>query len=81
MSTQVTFTEKTLKALEELRKGSHYEEFTGFSKDLEDHLLDDEGLYDNEKRCTKTVLLLKTFRFYSGIIIRLLEKGGCDEEE
>lgn len=79
MSAQVTLNEQTLSALEELRRGSHYEEFTGFSKDLEDYLLDDEGLYDNETRCTKMVLLLKTFRYYAGIVTRLLEKGGCDE--
>lgn len=81
MSVQVTINEQTLSALEELRRGSHYEEFTGFSKDLEDYLLDDEGLYDNEARCTKMVLLLKTFRYYAGIVTRMLEKGGCDEEE
>lgn len=79
MSVQVRINEQTLSALEELRRGSHYEEFTGFSKDLEDYLLDDEGLYDNEARCTKMVLLLKTFRYYAGIVTRLLEKGGCDE--
>lgn len=79
MSVQVTINEQTLSAIEELRRGSHYEEFTGFSKDLEDYLLDDEGLYDNEARCTKMVLLLKTFRYYAGIVTRLLEKGGCDE--
>lgn len=79
MSTQVTFTEKTLKALEDLRY--HGEEFLELVKDMEEYLINDNSLYENYKRCVEMVLLLKTFRFYSGIIIRLLEKGGCDEEE
>ena len=78
MSTRVMLSEKTLNALEDLQK--HDEGFFELIKDMEEYLINDDNLYQDSERCVEMVLLLKTFRYYSGIITRLLEKGGDNEE-
>lgn len=80
MSAQDVFNKSNLDAIAELQGHSHAEELPDFVKDLENYLLDDPGLYENEERCVKMVLLLKRFRYYSDIILRIVEKGGHDEE-
>lgn len=77
MSAQVTLNKQTLSALEDLQK--HGDGFPGFIEDMENYLINDDHLYEDTERRVDMVLLLKTFRYYAGIVTRLLEKGGCDE--
>lgn len=77
MSAQVTLNKQTLSALEDLQK--HDDGFPEFIEDMENYLINDDHLYEDTERCVDMVLLLKTFRYYAGIVTRLMEKGGCDE--
>lgn len=80
MSKQAVLTKKVVAALAELQNGTGPDELPWFVQELENYLLDDPGLYEDQQRCVKMVPLLKVFRYYSGIILRLVEKGGDDEE-